>query len=164
MRRLAIVSLLTAPACFTEAPGLDEAQEGSSSESDSGGLEESEGGSSSSGEPVDPLDAYGPCEVDADCPLIPGDEGEVGESPRCVEGTCAIRCAQAAHSNQVCPGYDTYKSPPGTQYPSYPILCGSDGYCTIVDSLDLNDPGPCPDGMLNDGHETIPELACMWEP
>jgi hypothetical protein len=48
MRRLLLASLLTAPACFEDAPALDAAESSSSESGDSGGLEESEGGSSSS--------------------------------------------------------------------------------------------------------------------
>jgi hypothetical protein len=163
MRWLALVSLLTAPACFTEAPGLDEAESSSSESSGSGGLEESEGGSSSSGGPVDPLDAYGPCETDADCPLIPGDDGEYGESPRCVQGTCSIRCADASGGGDMaCPGY-TLREPVTPQSPRA-IIC-QDGYCTIqFDPFGEVNSLACPDGMGVSDTMTVPDLDCVWEP
>jgi hypothetical protein len=160
MRRLALVSLLTAPACFTEAPGLDEAQEGSSSESDSGGLEESEGGSSSSGEaPADPLDAYGPCQIDADCEIVPGDKGATSDTVHCYQRTCAIKCSPAG--NEVCPGFFDLQVPGSPTY--YPIGCVDDGYCSITRNPDMSDPSVCPDGMGPGYDDAVPQLICVWQ-
>jgi hypothetical protein len=158
MRRLALVSLLTAPACFTDAPSLDEAVEGSSSESDSGGLEESEGGSSSSGGEVDWMDAYGPCDVDSDCELVPGDHGDVvpGYAPKCWQGTCAQKCTD---SNAECPGYFETEATtePGTQIP---FLC-TDGWCSVT--VDPGDRMGCPEGMYPGNDGASPDLGCVWQ-
>lgn len=160
--RLALALLLFLPACFADAPPVDDEDDGIAAEDDEapdddGSSDDGEDSSSSGGEPADPLDAYGPCEVDSDCELVPGDKGEIGESPRCVERTCTIRCAQAAHSNDVCPGYFDLNTAG-----DYPIGCNDDGYCTV-----RKDPfgGPgCPDGMMFSQVETVPELTCVWEP
>jgi hypothetical protein len=160
MRRLLLV-LAIVPGCFADAPPVDDEDDGIAAEDDAAdgddGSSDDGEASSSAGEPADPLDAYGPCEIDSDCPLIPGDKGDIGENPRCVQGTCTIRCAQASFSSGVCPGYydfqvDTF----------YPILCNDDGYCTIV--RDPYDPGPgtCPEGMVNGETQTVPDLACVW--
>lgn len=160
MRRVVALCLLLG-GCFEDAPPVDDVGDGAMDESSSE-AGDSEGSSSSGGEPVDPLDAYGPCEVDTDCPLVPGDEGEVGESPRCVAGTCAIRCAQAPFSDGVCPGYYEFRGTPPDTF--YPIVCGDDGYCTITRDPHNPGPGACPDGMGEGDIETVPDIACMWLP
>lgn len=161
MRSAVLVAALCC-GCFQEAPPVDDVVADDDSSSDGGESEDGEESSSSGDAPADPLDAYGPCEVDTDCPLIPGDDGEVGESPRCVQGTCAIRCAQAAHPSSVCPGNLMF-APLNEPGAITPILCGSGGYCTVVIDPYAESGTHCPDGMFNDGSETIPELACMWQ-
>jgi hypothetical protein len=159
MRRYALLLLLL-PGCLTDAPPVDDVVAEEDSSSDGG---ESEGGeeSSSSGDvPADPLDAYGPCDVDADCPLIPGDKGELGESPRCVLGTCAIRCAQAAHPDQACPGWYDLQGEFNSST-VYTLGCNDDGYCTIFRDYVYPYSG-CPDGMISGDTQTVPDLSCVW--
>lgn len=159
MRRALALCLLLG-GCFADAPPVDDvvAEDSSSEAGESDGDEES---SSSGDVPADPLDAYGPCQIDADCELVPGDEGQVGDSVRCVEGTCAIRCADAGPAS--CPGYFTTQAHE-FQPTIYPIVCGDDGYCTITRDPSNPGPGSCPDGMGKSETETVPDLDCVWEP
>lgn len=158
MRRLLLL-LAIAPGCFTDAPPVDDAVAEESSD-EAGDSESSSEGSSSSGGALSWEDAYGPCEVDEDCPLVPGDDGEFGENPRCVQGTCAIRCADASGGGYpACPGYLlTERDGPEAD----PIAC-QDGYCTI--QFDPYGEGyGCPDGMGTSETMTVPDLDCVWEP
>lgn len=161
--RALLAILMLVPGCFDEAPPVDDdegiaADDDASDESSSDDASES---SSSGGEPLSWRDAYGPCDVDAECPLIPGDDGEYGESPRCVQGTCTIRCADASGGGDMaCPGY-TLREPATPQSPRA-IIC-QDGYCTI--QFDPFGPGSaCPEGMSPSDTVTVPDLDCVWEP
>lgn len=158
MRRLLLL-LALAPGCFEDAPDLDPADDGmvEGSSDEAGDLESSSEWSSSSGGELSWEDAYGPCEVAEDCPIIPGDDGLVATEVRCFQGTCSPKCGDT--NVTACPGYVALS---GDGY--YPIACGSTGFCSVEHPWSEEDSGWCPEGMLRGDPNATPPLGCVWDP
>jgi hypothetical protein len=117
---------------------------------DVGESSSSEGGSSSTGEPVEP---YGPCESNDDCPIIEG-PGNVTDKTECYQGTCAYWCGE---DPTFCPLY-------GGSAVNTVSTC-RDGWCSLL--LEPCATGPqcrCPDGMEPGYPDNNPHQACVWEP
>lgn len=156
MRRLLLgTSLLTA--CFEEAPPPDGDEGIVASMDDDSSSGEGDESSSSGGIEVEP---YGPCETNEDCPIVPGDRGDVSGEARCFEGTCGYECSLGGDA--VCPGYFEYGRPDVLLWPYH--CSTTTGWCAVY--LDPDTLANCPVGMELGCTTTTGATPahCAWEP
>lgn len=176
MRHLAIATLLL-PACFEEAPPVEDDQLATTT------TIPTDAESGDSGDESDQIDhePYAPCVEDSDCPIIPGDDGSMSDGSRCLQGTCSYRCVgdNGHDDNSLCPGstvaldglggslaicnawctVDKIQPQPSCEEKCAPIA--ETGYCyeTCQASRD------CPDGMIDGDLDVATPgdlMICVW--